>query len=157
MAPQILPAVWGALRSSPVVVLGCGYPWKDLAGLGFADTSAAPPADARSQLSLSYPLSLGAGGVRFMSLVICLSLIFQLLLCIWTDCSQVTYSQLSWGVCTNLSFSHNVFLAYPHHLIRALSALGWHNLFWSYRLLSETQSLSSSGLDLLLLFAAFHV
>lgn len=119
-------------------------------GLGFADTSVTPLADSRSWLSLSYLLSLEAGGECFMSLVICLSLVLQLLLHIWMDCSQITCSQLSWGVCTTLSFSHHVFLACPLPLTHALFAVGWHNLFWPYRLLSETQSLSSSVLDLLL-------
>lgn len=117
------------------------------------------PLTPRPDCHCCTPVVLGSrGGERFMSLVICVSLIFQLLLHIWTDCAHVTCPQLSWGVWTNLFFCHHLFLANsppPHPC--ALCSKTTQFLFWIYLLLSETQPPFSSGLDSLVLFATFHI
>lgn len=140
--------------SSPVLLLGRGHCWLHLPGEGsglavsaFADASAAPLADSWSRLSLLYPVVLGSrGGERFMSLVICVSLIFQRLLHIWTACAQVICSQMSWGVWTNLSSCHHLFLVYsppPHPC--ALCSKTTQFLVWPYLFLSENQSPLAQG------------
>lgn len=62
-------------------------------------------------LALLYPCCPWEQG-REMLHVTCYLHFSSCSLHIWTDCTQVTCSQLSWGVWTNLSFCHHLFLAY---------------------------------------------
>lgn len=137
--PQLVPAPWGRI-------------WASEAG----DCRCPCSSDSWSQLPLLYLVVLGSRrGENFIPLVICISLIFQLLLYIRTDWAQVICSQLSWGVQFVLLTSFIFIISLPPHSW-ALHFQTTQFLIWPFSLFPETQP-SSSWLDLLVWFATFHV
>lgn len=163
---DLLVALRHMVQLFPITLLGRGHHWLPLPGEGsdpaapaLADACTAPLTDSWSWLSLLYPCCPWEQGRG--TLHVSCYLHFPHLPAPASHLKRLRPSYMFPVVSRCLDqfilLSSFIFSISPPPHLCALCSKTAQFLFWPYLLCSETQPPSSSGLDLLVLFATFHM